>query len=601
MRGIVLAIPDKPRDAQWQPLLNGIDVNGIVIGRAQGSKWVAPERRVGCFSDEGHGWVLPEVAVRTIAFVGVRADISFFMIRDAFLRGAVWLVYAAPGRWRRELVAAFLLRRMLEKIAYLAHNASYRIISGIRRFISGIRRFISGIRRWVARSPMLQRVIGPLLSWQLRRTFREKLHPARLPVRKSDAPFVADRIVLVNSSLAWGGAERQIVNTLCGLKAQGYADVSIICEHLHDRPDYDFYLWHLEQAEITVDVLNRPLGANCDDAQLELIDFFDAALTQFPANLKYEIIYYGLEFAARRPSVVHAWQDSTSIKAGIAALLVGVPTVVLSGRNMAPVHFPYFLPYMKAGYKALATFSNVVLVNNSRAGAADYAQWLHLPDDRIRVLYNGLNESMIAPVTAPAAAAYKDKLGIPKSAKVVGSIFRFYEEKDPVLWIRTAAALARCRDDVVFLLIGTGTLEQEIRQEANSAGISERLFMPGTEKQPALALSVMDVFLLTSKMEGTPNVVIEAQWLGRPVVATDAGGTADTVFPGRTGWIVRQRDPQILAERLDFVLNDKEWAEQASREAVAFAQQRFGMQRMLDETLDAYGYSVSSTPQQSMS
>ena len=139
---------------------------------------------------------------------------------------------------------------------------------------------------------------------------------------------------------------------------QGYADVSIICEHLHDRPDHDFYSLHLEQTEITVVVQNRPLGANCDDAQLELIDFLDAVLQQFPANLKYEIIYYGLELAARRPSVVHAWQDSTSIQAGIAALLVGVPTAVLSGRNMMPVHFPHFLPYMKAGYKALATFPN---------------------------------------------------------------------------------------------------------------------------------------------------------------------------------------------------------------------------------------------------
>ena len=578
MRGIVLALPGRRRESHLKSLLDTEGVNGVVIGGDEQSQSVVFERRIGRFAADGHHWQLPVVVMRTIAFIGVRADISFFMIRDAFLSGAVWLVYAAPGRWRRELVVAFLLRRIWEKTTYVMQNASYRCSSAARR--------------WVNNSPRLAKLVGrikqPLYNLRVSQLLRSSSRPP------TSAPFVADRIVLVNSSLAWGGAERQIVNTLCGLKSRGYADVAVICEHLHDRPDHDFYLWQLMQADVKVDVLRRPLGANCDATQLELIDYFDAALSRFPANLKHEIMYYGLEFAERRPSVVHAWQDSTSIKAGIAARLVGVPTIVLSGRNMAPVHFPYFLPYMKSAYKTLAEFPNVILINNSRAGADDYARWLQLADNRIQVVYNGLNELALTLAPPDTVAAYKAKLGMPVGSKVVGSIFRFYEEKDPLLWVRAAAALAERRSDTVFLLIGTGPMETQIRQAAHAAGITERLFMPGTEKNPAVALSAMDVFMLTSKMEGTPNVVIEAQLLGCPVVATEAGGTRDAILGERSGWMVSKRDERKLAERLDFVLSNADWSDHACHEARGFAQQRFGLQRMLDETLIAYGYAERS-------
>ena len=428
-------------------------------------------------------------------------------------------------------------------------------------------------------------------SRRVRRSMRRMLEAGGVPILDARC-FAPRRVLLVNSSLAWGGAERQIVNTLTGLKARGGIEASLLVQHLHDRPDHDFYLWQLEQAGIAVRQLrgsSSPATAGLDATRLEVLH---RALAELPPMLSDDIMRYALEFAEMRPGVVHLWQDSVSVLAGLAAALVGVPRIVLGSRNMSPIHFAYHLPYMRPGYQVLAKQPRVALVNNSRAGARDYARWLGLPPGRYGVVYNGIRPEALQAPAAGRVIAYRESLGLPPGCPVVGSIFRFYPEKDPFLWVDTVARVARARPECMFLLIGTGVMKDELVAYVEAAGLQGRLIMPGTEKDPVLPLSLMDVFLLTSKMEGTPNVVIEAQWMGVPVVATEAGGTRDAVEHGVTGWIVGSRDADELAAKVIETLESQDWSARARRRAQEFAQERFGFDHMIDNTLRLYGMSA---------
>ena len=89
------------------------------------------------------------------------------------------------------------------------------------------------------------------------------------------------------------------------------------------------------------------------------------AVPVFRRRLCDDVVYYMRELIELRPEVVHAWQDATNIKVGIAAALLGVPRIVLSTRNMAAVRFAYYHPYMWPAYRALERLPNVVFVNNS--------------------------------------------------------------------------------------------------------------------------------------------------------------------------------------------------------------------------------------------
>src|SRR5436309_3000573 len=89
-----------------------------------------------------------------------------------------------------------------------------------------------------------------------------------------------------------------------------------------------------------------------------------------------------------------------------------------------------FQPYMAAAYRAIFRRREVVLLNNSYAGANDYSRWLAVPRDRFRVIHNGFEFPDISPKTRTER---RKEYGIPEDAIVVGSVLRFGEEKRPEL------------------------------------------------------------------------------------------------------------------------------------------------------------------------
>ena len=186
-----------------------------------------------------------------------------------------------------------------------------------------------------------------------------------------------------------------------------------------------------------------------------------------------------------------------------------------------------------------------------------------------------------------AIAALKTKLGVPDDATVVGSIFRFYAEKQPLLWIETAARVSESHHNCHFVVFGEGPLQAEALVAATKSGLAGRVHFPGKIENSELGLSLFDVFLLTSKFEGTPNVILEASLLGIPVVATDAGGTREAIEYGKTGYVAGP-DLNELARHVLNALDDASWRSKVRIAGPAFVKERFGLARMLDETLSLY-------------
>ena len=313
-----------------------------------------------------------------------------------------------------------------------------------------------------------------------------------------------------------------------------------------------------------------------------------AAIKWMPQHVQAEVLRFAAEFASLKPSVVHAWQDATNIAAGYGAWLVGVPRILVSSRNLAPTNFAYFRPYMLYAYREIASCTPIIMINNSEAGAQDYARWLGVPFDRFVVKRNGIDTAAMKRPPSHAITGLRTKLCIPADAKIVGSIFRFYAEKQPLLWVETAARLSKHRADCHFVIFGEGPLQSEAKILARRSGIADRLHFPGNIEDSELGLSLFDVFLLTSKFEGTPNVVIEATLLGIPVVATDVGGTREAIAENITGLVAGGADPDELAAHVLEILDDPTWSARVRSKGRDFVEQRFGLTRMLNETVALY-------------
>ena len=397
-------------------------------------------------------------------------------------------------------------------------------------------------------------------------------------------------IVAISASLAGGGAERQLVNLLRGLSHPALdLDLTLFCISLARRTRRDFFLPLLKEAPVeVVTVEDKPV----EDwlAQPEVAPYL-RLIRSFPADMVGPIAFWLTEFRRRRPEVVHAWQDGTSLTAAVAALLAGVPRIILAARSVRPDNPRRRLKrFMREGYQAVLGHPSVALSNNSRAGANDYAQWLDVEPATIEVIHNGIDcDQLVRTVDLARADELRLQLGVPRDAPIIGSAFRMSEEKRPLLWVEVAAQVAHSLPQAHFVVYGDGPMRPDMLALAARLGIADRFHLPGPEDDIASCYKAMEVVLLTSRHEGLPNVLLEAQLVGVPVVAPDVGGIGEAVLPGVTGWIVSQADARILAERVVACVLDKEWADTARIEGPRFIRQRFDIARMVQRTLEVYG------------
>jgi glycosyltransferase involved in cell wall biosynthesis len=561
---------------------------------------------LGCYASDEMSWQLPGKRGK-IVFVGPSIMLTPRMVRQLRQMRA-WSVICeqAPGVYASIPLYRFRLWNIAENIIRHLSNAPkdgalHRVLHFAKRVPGAARLWHRFFKREDFSGPAANSHRVPRRSVSLNTDFFRGLldTAAQEAVGRGYSP-IPGRIILVNAGLAAGGAERQIANTLIGLKERGYEDILFLGEYLHRTAGLDFHLPLLLRAGIAAEPVTRNMGgATRPDwpASKELISL----LCSLPGAMPEEILNLAEDFKQRRPELVHAWQDSTSIKAAIAGLIAGVPRIVLASRNLIPENFAYYQEYMRPAYQALMERVEIVFLNNSDAGAEDYSRWLDAPAGRFSVLRNGVELSSLAKPPENTVSTYRRSLGIPQTAPVVGSVFRFWSEKRPMLWLETAKVLAAKLPEAHFLVIGDGPMREEMESFIRKARLNARFHLPGSRCDVAMPLSAMSAFLLTSEFEGTPNVLLEAQWLGLPVVATDAGGTREAIHQGVTGWCCSEPDPEMMAMKLFELLTDPAAMERCHAAGPSFVAAHFGMDRMIDETLGLYfGRSDSAMPAAAM-
>ena len=95
--------------------------------------------------------------------------------------------------------------------------------------------------------------------------------------------------------------------------------------------------------------------------------------------------------------------------------------------------------------------------------------------------------------------------------------------------------------------------------------------------------------MLTSSIEGLPNVLIESQAYGVPVISTNAGGASETFIDNKTGILVDSEDPNFIANKLLEKLFDEEWLKEARVEAIRNSRIKFNSQLMFKNLKEIYG------------
>ncbi|MGE5268537.1 MAG: glycosyltransferase, partial [Thiohalocapsa sp.] len=399
-------------------------------------------------------------------------------------------------------------------------------------------------------------------------------------------------VVMVIGSLGAGGAERQLVKTASGLNALRFGGsgqpvfpgLKIVAQSCRTRRNDGFFRGELSAAGIPV-VEYEQLPLYGGDYASSAVRALVAQLRFLPVSMVEAILRVSDALRRWRPDVVEIWQEATIFDTALAALLARVPRLILCLRSVPPIDRPeMYKPEYPVLFRALAAAANVTFSCNSRFAAGRYAAWLDIDPDRIRVVPNGVELPSSAGDEKSAALYRRFAERTGDGAVTIGVVMRMDVNKRPLLWIETAARILEQLPAARFILVGDGPLRCDVMRWVAERGIAERFLFAGISSNIGFWLSKMDLFMLLSKQEGLPNVLIEAQLQRVPVLVTEAGGAPEAVVHGVTG-LVTKPDPsadEAAAAALDLVMR-RDRARCMGEAGERWARQSFSPARMLRE------------------
>lgn len=329
-----------------------------------------------------------------------------------------------------------------------------------------------------------------------------------------------ERLAILTSTLGGGGAQQSMIRLAAGIADRGY-DVDLVLGRAEGH-----YADEIHDAVRVVD-LRAP-----------------RTLFSVPALVRY--------LRRERPHAMLAALHHVNIVSLWARRLAGVQTrLVVSERNtlsMAAQHASSWRDRLSP--RLIDRFypwaDGIVAV--SRGVAEDLASVTRIPRDRIQVINN--------PVVTPrlkemAKAALDHPWFLPGEPPVILALGRLVPQKDFATLIRAFAEVRR-RWTARLLILGEGPERARLETLAVDSGLRADVGLPGWVANPYPFLVGSSMFVLSSRWEGLPGVLIEAMYCGVPVIATDCpSGPREILDEGRHGRLVAVGDVSALARSIE--------------------------------------------------
>ncbi len=265
------------------------------------------------------------------------------------------------------------------------------------------------------------------------------------------------------------------------------------------------------------------------------------------APLPDEPVWRGIEYASALVvdegiDVIHAHLTNAHLLAGIVGRMTGRPVLAtIHGRDVQVAD----VAMHRMAETHLHVVSRATLYQALAAGVRR---------DRISCIVNGVDAELFAP--GAASGALRRACGIAPDVPLIGFVGRLSAEKGPDLFVRAAALAMARRLDVEAVMIGSGALRDSLVALAGELGVADRLHIVGERSDIPDCLRELAVLVSSSRSEGMPLAIMEAQASGLPVVATHVGGLPEIVTMGETGVLVPPGDVNAIAQVLCNLLDD---------------------------------------------
>jgi glycosyltransferase involved in cell wall biosynthesis len=324
------------------------------------------------------------------------------------------------------------------------------------------------------------------------------------------------KIIHIISSLNTGGAEMMLVRLIRGMPRHTHVVVTL--------------------TEV------GPLGASLKAS----------GYTVYCLGLRATIAWYALPrlwhlVRQESPDIVQTWMYHADFLGGFVSRLAGVKQIVWNVRNteipQGRLSVTGFIVRLCA---IISTWLPKAIICCAHAGLEVHATRGY-KRQKMLVIPNGYDTHEWQPKGVGRREVRRDN-DLPEDAFIIGIVGRYDSLKGYDVFIEAAALIAKVVHNAIFLMIGrhVDASNVELRNLIESRGGDAAFRLLGERSDVSQLMSTMDVYCLSSKAEGFPNVVAEAMLMQVPCVVTNVGDAARIVGP--TGCVVPPNEPDAIAE-----------------------------------------------------
>jgi glycosyltransferase involved in cell wall biosynthesis len=310
-----------------------------------------------------------------------------------------------------------------------------------------------------------------------------------------------------------------------------------------------------------------------------------------------------------KPAIVHTHGAKSGFLGRLAAATLHIPVVVhtFHGHLFHSYFNPLVTRLLIAVEKWLASKSTCLIALGQKQLAEIQVQ-LRLPASILKVIPLGID--YINPTLAQQnRIAFRQDYQLPEETIAVGIVGRLVPIKNFPFFVAVVASYLQQYQDkqVVFFIIGDGQEKASIEQQLMEKNIpfthqknahTAKVFFTSWITDAQQAIDGLDVVVLTSFNEGTPFSLIEAQFCGKPVVAVNVGGVADTLQDNETGFLVAPGNVAAFAEKIHVLAVDEGLRHRMGKKGVEWVQARFSKEAEVKAFTELY---LSSLQEQKLS
>ncbi len=266
----------------------------------------------------------------------------------------------------------------------------------------------------------------------------------------------------------------------------------------------------------------------------------------------------------QQPDILHLHGYGAANFGRIASLLTGIPNIVHEHAVLQNQ------PSYQTVVDSLLSRATTKGIAVSSAVKEFMMEYRSIPEDIIEVVLNGVPLKAFRASQKTQNTPKKDlraEFDIPDSHRVVGILGRLHPIKGHQYFLEAASQILQNYTDVTFLVVGEGELRKSLEKLTESLNISHAVRFTGYREDIPDILSIIDIVIVASLMEGGPLVLLEAMVSGCAIVSTNTIGLTDAVIEGETGYLVPPKDSKALAEKTAILLSNPQLCKKISDQA----------------------------------